>query len=182
MALTVVILAVAALAGCASGGREPTAASMHAARSSLQTYMREIEPLRLGVNRLLLDADPIDSAFHDRRISRAVAARRLGELERRFAAYAVDVAAVVPAEPELSTLQAAYAHTYVLEDAYLSALTDGVAEGDLTDLPNTEAAQRAAIIEWRIGLTVLARQAGIVLPADLQQAGRGEIRPDPDGS
>jgi hypothetical protein len=31
------------------------------------------------------------------------------------------------------------------------------------------------MIAWRTGLTVLARASGVVLPADLQQAGRGEI-------
>jgi hypothetical protein len=44
------------------------------------------------------------------------------------------------------------------------------------------AAQRAAIIRWRIDLTVLARAADAPLPADLQQAGRGEIAPSPNGS
>jgi hypothetical protein len=58
----------------------------------------------------------------------------------------------------------------------------GLADGELTDLPNTQAAQRAAIIRWRIGLMVLARAAGAPLPVDLQQAGRGEIAPSPDGS
>jgi len=66
--------------------------------------------------------------------------------------------------------------------AYLSALVAGLADGELTDLPNTQAAQRAAIIRWRIDLTVLARAADAPLPADLQQAGRGEIAPSPDGS
>jgi hypothetical protein len=46
----------------------------------------------------------------------------------------------------------------------------------------TQAAQRAAIIRWRTDLTVLARAAGAALPADLQQAGRGEIAPVPNGS
>ncbi len=68
------------------------------------------------------------------------------------------------------------------EDAYLSALVAGLADDELTGLPNTQAAQRAAIIRWRIGLTVLARTADAPLPADLQQAGRGEIAPSPNGS
>ncbi len=64
----------------------------------------------------------------------------------------------------------------------LSAVASGLARHDLGNLPNTQAAQRAAIIRWRTSLTVLARSAGFVLPADLQQAGRGEIAPSPDGS
>jgi hypothetical protein len=49
-------------------------------------------------------------------------------------------------------------------------------------LPNTQEAQRAAIIRWRICLTVLARAAAAPLPADRQQAGRGEIALSLDGS
>jgi hypothetical protein len=37
----------------------------------------------------------------------------------------------------------------------------------------------AAIIAWRTGLSVLAREEGTALPADLAQAGRGEIAPLP---
>jgi hypothetical protein len=106
----------------------------------------------------------------------------MGRLERRFAAYTVKVAGIEPATAQLRVLHAAYAHTYVLEDAYLSALANGLAERNLDDLPNTQAAQRAAIIDWRTGLTVLADRAGVDLPADLQQAGRGEIAPSPHGS
>ena len=90
----------------------------------------------------------------------------------------------IPAPRRLSTnhgLNAPYANTYVFEDAYLSALVAGLADDELTNLPNTQAAQRAAIIRWRIGLTVLARAADAPLRADLQQAGRGEIAPSPNG-
>jgi hypothetical protein len=82
----------------------------------------------------------------------------------------VEVAAIAPATAQLRVLQAEYAHTYVLEDAYLSALANGLAERELDGLPDTQAAQRAAIIGWRTGLTVLADRAGVDLPADLQQA------------
>jgi hypothetical protein len=169
------------LVGCA-GSSHSGASDAHPARSALEAYVREIEPIRLAVNRLLGQADPILSAYHDGRASPAEAARRMGQLERRFATYTVDVAAIQPATTHLRTLHAAYAQTYVLEDAYLSALVTGLAERQLENLPNTQAAQRAAIISWRTGLTVLADQAGIALPADLQQAGRGEIAPAPGGS
>ena len=106
----------------------------------------------------------------------------MGQLERRFAAYTVKVAAIEAATAQLRVLQAAYAHTYVLEDAYLSAVANGLAERKLDGLPNTQAAQRAAIIGWRTGLTVLADRAGVDLPADLQKSGRGEIAPSPGGS
>jgi hypothetical protein len=39
----------------------------------------------------------------------------------------------------------------------VNKLLGGAANGELTDLPNTQAVQRAAIIRWRIGLTVIAR-------------------------
>lgn len=106
----------------------------------------------------------------------------MDRLERRFAAYTVDIAGIQPVMSQLRTLQSAYAHTYVLEDAYLSALAAGLAARDVGDLPNTQAAQRAAIIAWRTGLLLLARESGVVPPADLQQAGRDEIAPAPGGS
>jgi hypothetical protein len=178
---TAIGLCVAALAGCASGGGSRTATAV-SARLGLARYMREVEPIRLAVNRLLDRADPILEAFSGRRIPAAAAAGRMAGLERRFAAYTVDIAAIEPATPELRVLHVAYAQTYILEDAYLSALVSGLARRRLTDLPNTQSAQRAAIIRWRVGLTVLARKAKVVLPADLQQAGRGEIAPSPTGS
>jgi hypothetical protein len=144
--------------------------------------MGEVEPIRLAVNKLLGGADSILEAFHARRIAPSEAARRMGQLEQQFAAYAVDIAAVDPSTPRLRALNTGYANTYIFEDAYLSALVAGLADSELTDLPNTQAAQRAAIIRWRIGLTVLARAAAVPLPEDLQQAGRGEIAPSPNGS
>jgi hypothetical protein len=68
-----------------------------------------------------------------------------------------------------------------LEDAYLSALANGLAENRLDDLPDTSATQREAIVAWRIGLEVIAREDRVTLPRDVQQAGRGEIRPAPEG-
>jgi hypothetical protein len=140
-----------------------------AQRAAIERYIGEIEPIRLAVNKLLGRADPILGAFHDRRIAPGEAAWRMDELQQRFAAYAVDIAAVDPPPAAQLRLNAGYAKTYVLEDAYLSALVAGLADGEFTDLPNTQAAQRAAIIRWRIGLTSLARAASAPLPADLQQ-------------
>jgi hypothetical protein len=173
-------LCAVALGGCAS--QIGSATTQSAQRAAIERYMGEVEPIRLAVNKLLGGADPILEAFHDRRIAPSESARRMSRLERRFAAYAVDIAAVKPPTPRLRTLNSGYANTYVFEDAYLSALVAGLADNKLTDLPNTQAAQRASIIRWRIGLTVLARAADARLPADLQQAGRGEIAPSPNGS
>lgn len=143
--------------------------------------MSEVEPIRLGANKLLGETDPILDALHERRLTPGEASRRMGQLERRFAAYAVAIATVDPRTSVLRALNSPYANTYVLEDSYLSALTVGLGDGETSDLPNTQAAQRAAITRWRIGLTVLARAAGAPLPADLQQAGRGEIAPSLNG-
>ena len=179
--LAVGCLCALALGGCASHSRS-AAEVQRARRAAIERYVGDVEPIRLAVNALLDHADPILRELDERRIGRATAARRIGELERRFASYAVDVAAIYAPSEQLRTLNAGYADTYVLEDAYLSALTAAVADGQLDDLPHTQAVQRAAIIRWRIGLTVLARRAGAAVPADLQQAGRGEIAPSPSGS
>lgn len=105
----------------------------------------------------------------------------MSRLERRFARYAVEVASVHPVPAGFRGAQAAYAHTYVLEDSYLSALVAALPDRDFGDLPHTADRQRAAIIAWRIRLEVLAQRLGVRLPADLQQAGRGEIAPSPVG-
>ena len=63
----------------------------------------------------------------------------------------------------------------------MNALVSGLGEDNFSQLPNTQADQRAAIIEWRVQLEVLARTLGVTLPVDLQQAGRGEIAPSVTG-
>jgi hypothetical protein len=180
-------LSVVALGACgAHAGSRASGASAASRQSSeraaLASYLRQVDPIRLAVNQLLKGADPILEAYTRHTISPARASARMGELEARFAGYTVDIAAVKPAMPALSVLHAAYAHTYILEDAYLSALAAGLAQRQLDDLPDTQAVQRAAIIQWRTGLEVLAREAHATLPADLQQAGRGELRPFPGTS
>jgi hypothetical protein len=155
---------------------------VRAQRAALVAYLRQVEPLRLAVNRLLTGADPILAAYRRAQLSPARAARQMQALERRFAGYTVDIAAIDPATARLRSLHATYAHTYVLEDSYLSALAAGLAERKLDDLPNTQSEQRAAIIEWRTGLGVLARRLSLELPGNLQAAGRGEVAPSPGGS
>lgn len=182
IAVAVLALTVAALCGCGGDISVSAGAPPHGERAALMSYLRQVEPIRLGVNRLLNGADPILSAYHDGRISPRQASLRMGALERRFAAYTVDMAALGPATAQLRAVNAPYAHTYILEDSYLSALTVGLAERDFDSLPDTQSAQRAAIIQWRTELTVLADRAGLKLPADLQVAGRGEIAPSPNGS
>jgi hypothetical protein len=171
----------ALLAGCGSSAK-PTCSSPARQRAALAGYLSAVEPVRLGVNRLLEGADPILSAYNDHHISAKRAAQRMEALERRFAAYTVQMAAIEPSSRKLRDINAPYAHTYILEDAYLSALASGLSDADLDGLPETQAAQRASIIQWRTELTVLADRLDVRLPADLQLAGRGEIAPSPDGS
>jgi len=173
-------LLAAALGGCGAGSKPTNAAPSE--RAALIGYLQQVEPIRLAVNRLLEGADPILSAYRERRIPAREASLRMGGLERRFAAYTVAIAAVEPATAALRSLNTPYAHTYVLEDSYLSALAAGLAQGDLGGLPDTQSAQRATIVQWRTGLAVLARRVGLPLPADLQAAGRGEIAPSPGDS
>lgn len=163
------------IAGCGSS-TSPTP------RDELAAYVSRVEPIRLQVNRLLDRADPTLSALSDRRLSPAVAQRRLGQLEHRFAADAVKVAAIGPVPEPLRAAQRAYAHTYVLEDSYLNALVAALPNRSFDELPSTQSAQRAAITAWRIQLEVQAHHLGLRLPADLQAAGRGEIAPSPTGS
>ncbi|HEV3048600.1 MAG TPA: hypothetical protein VGY13_14695 [Solirubrobacteraceae bacterium] len=180
-ALALGLLAAACLGGCGASAHAH-GDSRARQRAELVGYLHRIEPLRLGVNRLLEGADPILEGFHARRLSAKAASRRMEALERRFAAYTVEVAAIEPASAQLRAINAPYAHTYVLEDSYLAALANGISEDDFDALPDTQAEQRAAIVGWRTQLTVLARRLGVSLPGDLQLAGRGEIAPSPGGS
>ena len=167
-----------ALAGCgdSSGAAGPSAAA------KLQAYVAQVEKVRLPVNDLLDRADPILGAYAEHRIDGKEAQRRFGRLERTFAGYATRAAAVRPVPAAMRAANAAYAHTYVFEDSYLSALTAALPDRAYDELPNTQSRQRAAIIAWRIRLEVVAKRLGVKLPADLQQAGRGEIAPSPSGS
>jgi hypothetical protein len=174
---------VAACGASGDGGASAPAssASNGAGAAELRAYLARVEPLRLAVNDLLDRADPVLGAYHEHRIGPREAQRRFGALERRFARYAAEVAAVRPVPRSIAAAQAAYAHTYVLEDSYLSALVAALPDRAFDELPHTADRQRAAIIAWRIRLEVLARRLGVRLPRDLQQAGRGEIAPSPEG-
>jgi hypothetical protein len=103
-------------------------------------------------------------------------------LEDRFAGYSVRINGLRPVPAGLAAAQRGYAHTYILEDAYLSALAAAIPSHGFDELPDTQDAQRAAIIAWRTRLQVVAGRVGMRLPADIQYAGRGEIAPSPLGS
>ena len=105
----------------------------------------------------------------------------MGALEQTFETYTVEINALQPSDPALAAINAPYAHTFILEDSYLNALVNGMAEDNFDSLPDTQIDQRAAIIEWRVQLEILGASCDVALPADLQQAGRGEIAPSVSG-
>jgi hypothetical protein len=172
------IAAVLVLVGCGGDSADRGNPSSRA----LTAYVQRVEPIRLAVNRLLDQADPILEGYRRHRLSPKEAGRRFDRLERRFAGYTEHIAAIEPANAVLAQVHRPYAHTYVLEDAYLSALAAALPEQRFDHLPDTQARQRAAIIEWRTRLTLLGARTGARLPADLQRAGRGEIAPSPGAS
>jgi hypothetical protein len=163
------------LAGC---GADTTTADR---RHELEAYVAAVQPIRLGINELLDKADPILEGYKDGDIDAAEATRRMGALERGAADYAVRIAEVEPVPEEMRAAQDAYAHTFVLQDTYLSALTASLKSREFDELPHFQDEQRAAIIGWRTRLEVLANRWDVVLPANLQIAGRGEISPSPGG-
>jgi hypothetical protein len=150
-------------------------------RQALEDYVAKVQPIRLGINELLDKADPILEGYRDGDLSAAQAERRMGRIERGAADYAVRIAAVEPVPDEMRAAQDAYAHTFVLQDTYLSALVAALPERAFDELPHFQNEQRAAIIAWRTRLQVLAGRWSAKLPADLQIAGRGEISPAPTG-
>ena len=93
----------------------------------------------------------------------------------------VCLAAVENVPDELRAAQDAYAHTFVLQDTYMSALAAALPGRQFDELPDFQNEQRASIIAWRTRLQVLADRWGATLPADLQVAGRGEISRSPTG-
>jgi hypothetical protein len=163
------------LAGC---GADTSTADR---RQELERYVAAVQPIRLGINELLDKADPILGGYRDGDLSAAQAQRRMGRLERGAAGYAVRIAEVEPVPDEMRAAQDAYAHTFVLQDTYLSALTAAIPDRAFDELPHFQNEQRAAIIAWRTRLQVLANRWGATLPANLQVAGRGEISPAPGG-
>jgi hypothetical protein len=180
---------VALVTACGSGpapaapASPPTPApSPVISAGQLRDYVSAVEAVRLPVNQLLDQADPILDAYHDHRITPAIASARMGAMEQQFAALTVEMDTITPASPALARINALYAHTYVLEDSYLAALASGLADNDVQDLPDTQNQQREAIIAWRTALEVAAARVGYVLPEDIQQAGRGEIAPGVNGS
>jgi hypothetical protein len=179
-AAAAVVTLVAACGSVAAAPAGPGSPAISAGQ--LRDYVSAVEAVRLPVNQLLGQADPILDAYHDHRITPAVASARMGAMEQQFAALAVEMDTIAPASPALARINAPYAHTYVLEDTYLAALASGLADHDVDDLPNTQNQQREAIIAWRIALQVAAARVGYVLPAGIQQAGRGEIAPGVNGS
>jgi hypothetical protein len=164
-----------ALGGCGGGSDTVPAADVRA-------YVAAVEGVRLPVNTLLNGADPILTALNEHRLTPAQASARMSTLEKAFAVYLLKMQQVQPANGELRAINTPYANTYFYEDSYLATLASDLRDGDFDNLPDTQDAQRLAIIIWRTKLEAIAARSGVTLPADLQQAGRGEIAPGPTGA
>ena len=172
------LVAACGSAGAAPAGRAATAPGEAAITAGeLGSYVDAVEAVRLPVNQLLNGADPIIAACRVHRITPAAASGRMGALERRFAAYLVQMDAIAPANPALARINAPYARTYLLEDSYLATLASDLEGGDFGNLPDTQDQQRLAIIEWRTQLQLAASRVGFPLPADIQQAGARSPEP-----
>jgi hypothetical protein len=169
-------------AGLTTSSPNATGTSGAPSAAAVRAYVVQVEPVRLGVNQLLLGADPILDGFRAHTITPQAAGDQMSALEQRFATYLVTMEAIDPSNAVLRKLNAPYANTYYLQDNYLSGLAAALPDSSFDDLPDTQNAQRLAIIEWRTQLQVVANAAKVRLPADLQQAGRGEIAPSPEGS
>jgi hypothetical protein len=176
-ALAAVLSASLALSAAGCGSDTSTADR----RKALEEYLAAVQPIRLGINELLDKADPILEGYREGDLNAAQAERRMGRLERGVADYAVRIAELEPVPEEMRAAQDAYAHTFVLQDTYMSALVASLESREFDELPRFQNEQRAAIIAWRTRLQVLASRWGATLPANLQIAGRGEISPAPTG-
>ena len=174
-AILVAAFAAALLIGCGSD------TSRQEQAQELEDYVAAVQPIRLGINDLLDRADPILEPYAEGEASAGETKRRMGRLEHRAADYAVDIAEVEPVPDSIRSEHEAYAHTFVLQDTYLSTLVEAIPGRDFEALPHFQDEQRAAIIAWRTRLEVLANRWDATLPADLQIAGRGEISPAPEG-
>lgn len=165
-------------AGCGSAGN--TNSPRPAEQQALRTYVRAIEPVRHGVDKLLDGADPILSGYRTRRLTAAEAQRQMRGLERRFVDYEKAVGAIRHVPPDLFSAQQAYAHTYVLEDRFLRALIAAVPGRHWEHLPHFESSQRRVIVAWRAAVVLEAARVQVSLPGDIQAAGRGELAPSPE--
>jgi hypothetical protein len=175
LAIALVALCASIAAGC---GADATTADR---RQALEEYVAKVQPIRLGINELLDRADPILEGYRDGELSAKEAQRGIERIERGVAQDAVRIAAVDDVPEELRAAHDAYAHTFVLQDTYLSALAAALPARAFDELPQFQSEQRAAIIAWRTRLEVLADRWGAKLPPNLQVAGRGEISPSPSG-
>jgi hypothetical protein len=181
VAAAFVAAAVAALVVVCGGGSSASNSSQAQERQALTSYVSQIEPLRLGVDKLLEGADPILGGYREHRLTTTEAQRRLTRLERRFATYMREVAAVKPVPPNMVGAQRAYAHVYRQTDAYLRALIAALPRRDWRGLPHFEPSQRRALVAWRAKLAIQAARLHVALPTDVDIVGRDEIAPSPLG-
>src|ERR1019366_7571956 len=105
--VAVVLVVVGAVAaGCSSSPSRSVSAS------ELRSYVAAVDRIRLPVNQLLTEADPILNGFKTKKISPQTASDQMGALETRFAAYTVDINALHRSNARLKKLNDLYARRF----------------------------------------------------------------------
>jgi hypothetical protein len=150
--------------------------------SALTAYVTAVEPIRDGVNNLLDGADRLLKVWRAHAITGSLAGAAMSKVEQRFAVSMAQINGLRSGDPTLDRLNAPYAETYVLEDAYLRSLAAALPGGNFSTLPKTAEQQRHTIVAWRNHIERLARRLRVPLPKDFDHAGRGDIAPSPFGS
>ena len=150
---------------------------------ALEGYLAKVEPIRLAVNRLLARADPILTAYSRHPVGAREAERQTDKLARRpicclhgedqragagFAGTGGGTARLRP--------------TYILEDAYLSALAAAIPSRCFDNLPRRRVRSAPRSSPGAPGFRSSPIDWACALPPDLQVAGRGKIAHSLQGS
>jgi hypothetical protein len=151
------------LLGC---GADTTTADR---RQALEDYVAKVQPIRLGINELLDKADPILEGYRDGDLSAKQAHRGIERIEGGAAGYAVRIAAIQDVPAEMRAAQDSYAHTFVLQDTYLSALAAALPRRARRAAPFPE---RAAGGDHRLAHSAPGARRPLACDASREPAGR----------
>ena len=170
---------VSMVAGCGSSGSS-TPNGMTAGQ--VQDYLAQVEPVRRSVNDLLEGADPILHAYRSHQITPDQAARRMNDLEARFAVQGATVEAISSPDPPSRRSTAPTRTPTNSKTPTCGPWPPRSPTATSPICPTRRMPNARQSPHGESELEVLAQQTGATLPDDLQQAGRGEIAPSPTGS